>query len=118
VTPTARTPEDAVAFLDGVGTGIRASVVLNGEGRVAASSSTDGSVGRRMGELARDLFERADRAFGGEVPQLEVSTPAGTVFAVRQRGWAVAVVAGRLALSSLVLFDLHRLVLDLAAASQ
>lgn len=116
MTFTARTPAEAVEFLDGVGTGIRASVVLDERQQVAASSNGDGPAGRQMGELALDLFDRVDGAAGREVPQLEVSTPGGAVFAVRGRRWSVVVVAERLALSSLMLFDLHRLVLDLEAA--
>jgi predicted regulator of Ras-like GTPase activity (Roadblock/LC7/MglB family) len=117
VTFTARTPEEAVEVLDGLGTGVRASVVLDEEGRVAACSSGEGSTSRRMGELALELFERAERAAGREVPQLEVSTPGGSVFAVRAGRWSVAVVAGRLTLSSLMLFDLHRLMVSLEGAA-
>lgn len=93
-------------------------MVLDGDGRVAACSSGDERRARRMGDLAVELFERAEEASGGEdVGALEVSTPAGAVFAVRRPGWSVAVVAERVALSSLMLFDLHRLVLDLETAA-
>src|SRR2546430_13697998 len=34
-----------------------------------------------------------------EVPEVEVSTPNGAVFAVRENGWTIAVVTGRYALS-------------------
>ena len=118
VTTTARTPEEAVLFLGGLGTGIRASVVLDEGGRVAASSCEDERRAARMGRLAVELLERAARGAGGAAPgSLEISTRSATVFAAYRARWSVAIVAERMALSSLVLFDLHRVLVDLESAT-
>jgi hypothetical protein len=58
--------------------------------------------GESLADLARELLERAGTA------QVEVSTGVGIVYALRSGRWALAVVAGRFALSSLVFFDMRR----------
>lgn len=55
-----------------------------------------------LGELTVELLETA----GTE--QVEVSTGSGIVFALRREGWAIGVVTGRFALSSLVFFDMRK----------
>jgi uncharacterized membrane protein len=60
------------------------------------------SEGEALAELARELFDRAGTT------QVEVSTGAGIVYALRSGRWILAVVAGRFALSSLVFFDMRR----------
>ena len=57
-----------------------------------------------LAELARELLSRA------ETPQVEVSTGTGIVYALRRGDWTLAVVAGRFALSSLVFFDMRRVI--------
>ncbi|MGH2838651.1 MAG: hypothetical protein ACRDJY_09955 [Thermoleophilaceae bacterium] len=64
--------------------------------------------GDALAELARDLLESAGAR------QVEVSTGAGIVYALRTEGWTLAVVAGRFALSSLVFFDMRRALEELA----
>lgn len=86
--------------------------MLDEEGELAAHSEAPGR-GPHLRDLVANLFERAGAAAGGPVDQLEVSTTAGTVFALRRRRFSIAVVAGRLALSSLVMFDLRRVLTDL-----
>ncbi len=108
------TPAEAVDHLDELGTGIRATVVLR-DGAVAAHSGEDAARGREMRELVVELFERADAASGDPVNQLEVSTAGGAVFAVRRASWAIGVVAHRLSLSSLMLYDLRATLLELEA---
>ena len=65
--------------------------------------------GDELAKLAHELLERAG------APQVEISTGAGIVYAMRSEAWALAVVAGRFALSSLVLFDMRRALEDLEA---
>jgi len=115
VAPSARTPEEAVDFLRVADSDVRASVVLNGDGEIAAHSEDEGR-GERMRDLVVSLFDRAAEAAGAAVDQLEVSTPAGSVFAMRRSRFSVAVVTDRFALSSLVMLDLRRILLDLEAA--
>lgn len=114
------TPELALRYLDELSTDIRAAVLLDGAGRVAAAHATEGDPpAERLGELAGHLFEHADRAAGathtfeGEVAQVEITTLDGAVFAVRAEGWTIAVVAGRFALPSLMFYDLRAVLSDL-----
>ena len=65
--------------------------------------------GDELAELAHELLERAGAA------QVEVSTGAGIVYAMRSEAWTLAVVAGRFALSSLVFFDMRRALEELGA---
>jgi predicted regulator of Ras-like GTPase activity (Roadblock/LC7/MglB family) len=105
------TPELALRYLDELSTDVRAAVLIDGEGAVAAHSGAGGERADEMCRLARDLFEAADAEAadtGGEpAAEVEVSTARGSVFAVRARAWAIAVVTGRFALSSLMLYDLR-----------
>jgi hypothetical protein len=77
-------------------------VLLDRDGRLAAVDAGHADVGEGLGELARDLLDRASTG------QVEVSTGAGIVYALRTEAWTLAVVAGRFALSSLVFFDMRR----------
>ncbi len=67
-----------------------------------AADAQHESEGQALAELAGELLERAG------APQVEVSTGAGIVYALRTGDWTLAVVAGRFALSSLVFFDMRR----------
>jgi predicted regulator of Ras-like GTPase activity (Roadblock/LC7/MglB family) len=114
------TPELALCYLDELSTDIRAAVLLDGAGRVAAAHSAQGEPpAERLGELAGQLFEQADAAakatpgFEGAVAQIEATTADGAVFAVRAEDWTIAVVAGRFALPSLMFYDLLAVLSDL-----
>ena len=114
------TPELALRYLDELSTDIRAAVLLDGAGRVAAAHAAEGDPpADKLGELAGRLFEQADQAasdahaFEGEVTQVEATTAEGAVFAVRAEGWTIAVVAGRFALPSLMFYDLRAVLSDL-----
>lgn len=114
------TPELALRYLDELSTDIRAAVLLDSAGRVAAAHSAGGDApADRLGELAARLFDRADEAakaapaFEGQVAQVEATTAEGAVFAVRADGWTIAVVAGRFALPSLMFYDLRAVLSDL-----
>ena len=110
----ALTPALALDYLDELATDIRAAVVLDAAGEVAAASP-DGDRGKRLGALVRELLEGARAAAGApeDGDQVEVGMPDGSVFAVRGETWAVGVVAGRYALSSLMFYDLRNVVSDL-----
>lgn len=110
----ALTPELALRYLDELSTDIRAAVLLDGA-RAVAAHSRDGADdgGARLRELTLELLGRADAAAGEPPSQVEVSTPEGAVFAVREGGWTIAVVAGRFALSSLMFYDLRSVLADL-----
>jgi hypothetical protein len=109
------TPELALRYLDELSTDIRAAVLLDRGGSLAAAS--EGAAAAKLRELALELLARADAAapFDGPVAQVEASTPGGSVFAVRGDGWTIAVVTGRFALPSLMFYDLRSVLSDLGA---
>ena len=112
VAAPALTPELALQYLRELSTDIKASVIAAaGGGTSAASLPAD--QGDRLRELASRLFEQAESAHDGVVTQVEVSTGDGAVYAVRDERWAVAVVTGRFALSSLMFYDLRSVLSDL-----
>jgi predicted regulator of Ras-like GTPase activity (Roadblock/LC7/MglB family) len=115
VPDAAITPELALRYLDELSTDIRAGVVLDREGSLLASTLADGERAEQLGRLARELFERAERAGGAATDELEASTSDGSVFASRNARFALAVVAGRFALPSLMLYDLRSVLSDLDA---
>ena len=106
------TPELALEYLGELSTDIKASVVVSADGR-AAAASRPGEPGDRLRELVGELFERAGAADGQPVSQVEVSTGDGAVYAARDEHWTVGVVTGRFALSSLMFYDLRRVLGDL-----
>jgi predicted regulator of Ras-like GTPase activity (Roadblock/LC7/MglB family) len=114
VAAPALTPELALQYLAELSTDIKASVLVSGDGRTAASSRP-GEAGDQLRELTKELFTHADAADDLPVSQVEVSTGSGGVFAVRDDNWAVAVVTGRFALSSLMFYDLRAVLGDLEA---
>lgn len=105
----AQTPELALRYLGELSTDIQAAVILDQAGELAAASEADGARAQRMRVLVLELFEHA----GEGDCQVEVTTPEGGVFAVREHGWTVAVVTGRFALPSLTFFDLRSVASDL-----
>lgn len=108
----ALSPELALEYLAELSTDIKASVVVSTDGRTAAASRP-GEPGDRMRELTKKLFEDADAADEQPVTQVEVSTGDGAVYAVRDERWTIGVVTGRFALSSLMFYDLRRVLGDL-----
>jgi hypothetical protein len=113
------TPELALAYLGELSTDIRAAAVLDEGGAVAAQSGFDADSSEEIGGLVGDLLDHAADAAPADQPpvQVEVALPDGAVFAVREHGWTLAVVAGRFALASLMFFDLRMVIRDLAGES-
>ena len=109
------TPELALRYLDELSTDIRAAVLLDRSGALAAAS--DGAPGEKLRERTLRLLSQADAAapFDGGVAQVEASTVGGSVFALRSEGWTIAVVTGRFALPSLMFYDLRSVLGDLGA---
>lgn len=108
------TPELALAYLEELSTDIRAAAVLDGSGAVAAHTGFDEGDDEQVRELVTALFDRAAEAGGAPSSQVEVSVPEGAVYAVREQGWTLAVVAGRFGLSSLMFYDLRMVIRDLS----
>jgi hypothetical protein len=105
VSGAALTPDLALDYLGELSTDIRAALVVDSGGKVAAVTGDDRERGERMRELTEQLLEAVD--------QIEVVTAEGSVFAVRGDSWTVAVVAGRQPLASLMFYDLRNVVRDL-----
>ena len=87
---------------------MRACVLLDADGRLVAVDDAHEPDGDALAGLTRELLERSGTS------QAEVSTGAGIVYAVREGEWTLSVVAGRFALSSLVVFDMRRVLEELA----
>jgi predicted regulator of Ras-like GTPase activity (Roadblock/LC7/MglB family) len=104
----------ALDYLDELSIDIRAAVVLDKHGQVAAATWDDEDRVERMRALVGEVLERATQAApGAGVDQVEVTTADGSVFAVRGSDWTVGVVAGRKPLASLMFYDLRNVVSDL-----
>jgi hypothetical protein len=114
------TPELALDYLGELSTDIRAAAVLDEGGAIAARSGFEEDDAEQVRELVGNLFERAAEAAGDEPApgQVEVALPEGSVYALREHGWTLAVVTGRFALSSLMFFDLRMVVRDLAGITE
>ena len=106
------TPDLALDYLGELSTDIRAVVVLDSAGKLAAVTGVDEERGEQMGQLAAELLDPAAEA-GENIDQVEAVTTDGSVFAVRGESWTVAVVAGRQPLASLMFYDLRNVVRDL-----
>ena len=108
----ALTPDLALDYLGELSTDIRAGVVVDAQGDVAAVTGDDEERGEKMRTLALELLDAAGEAAEG-ADQIEVVTAEGSVFAVRGDAWTVAVVAGRTPLASLMFYDLRNVVREL-----
>jgi hypothetical protein len=115
VSGAALTPDLALDYLGELSTDIRAALVVDGGGKVAAVTGDDRERAERMRELTEQLLDASAEAGGesGGVDQVEIVTADGSVFAVRGESWTVAVVAGRQPLASLMFYDLRNVVRDL-----
>jgi hypothetical protein len=83
----------------------RAAVLLDAEGE-AVGSSEEGERGTRLAQAARELFEAVDAAVSGDPPEeVEAQVEGGAVFLVRRDQLALAIVARRSALASLMFYD-------------
>ncbi len=88
-------PERALDDLRTMSLEVRDGVVLGADGRWLAGN-------RALAAPARDLFAQAENA-----AEVEAATGRGTVYAARSGRRAIAVVAARSALSSVMLYDLR-----------
>jgi predicted regulator of Ras-like GTPase activity (Roadblock/LC7/MglB family) len=92
------------------------AVLLDAAGSPIASNEPDTERSHELGDLARQLIERADAASPEPAEQIEVHVAGGSVYAVRTPRHVLACVTRRAALPALVLYDLRRALLDWEAA--
>jgi hypothetical protein len=100
------TPQRALDYLRELSADIRAGVVLDPEGALLAGPDD-------LAEAARDLLNAAKDA-----RELMVTIADGGVYAARSDLHAIAVVTGRLALPSLIRYDLRLVLADLAGTDR
>lgn len=91
-----------------MGAGVLAAVLIDPRGAPAAIAGE--AEPRMLRRVADRLLDRADGAAGEPVSQVEVSTRAGSVYAVREEGWTLVTVTSRPALASLMFLDLRNLI--------
>jgi predicted regulator of Ras-like GTPase activity (Roadblock/LC7/MglB family) len=101
----------ALAYLSEMSPDLRGGAILAGDGTVLAA---DGHPDR-WGEDAAALLDVADRAGDEPIEQLHIATEQGEVFALRHAGLTAVAVTERLALASLLFFDMRAVLRDLAA---
>ncbi len=106
--------DKAVAYLIEISPEMRGCAILGAEGNVLASTGSASGWEKAAGEFSR----AADAAGSEPVAHAHVSTGDGDVFYVRAEGLAAIAVTERLALSSLVLFDLRTALQDLAGKGE
>ena len=113
----ASTPAAALRDLSEQTADVRAAIAIGPDGSLLAAEPARGDLGERLRELTLAVLEGADAAAGDPPTEVEVATPTGAVYVVRGEGSTLAVVAGRLTLSSLMRYDLRRALADLADGS-
>ena len=96
----------ALADLTEISSQIEAAVLFDEVGRVAGSTLSE-EAAQRLAEAAGELLSRAGSvADGGEVTQVEASTPDGSVFVVREGPQRIAATTGPDPTIGLVFYDL------------
>jgi len=101
--------EQALTDLTEISSQIRAAVLLDEKGAVAAST-LQGEQAARMGDAAKELLAAAERNRPGLGPgalsQFEVATLEGSVFVVRDHGCVIAATTAPEPTVGLVFYDL------------
>lgn len=101
----------ALAYLTEMSPDLRGGAILSAKGAVLSAS---GDPDRWRADVA-ELLAVADRAEGEPIEQLHIATEQGEVFALRHAGLTAVAVTERLALVSLLFFDMRSVLRDLAA---
>jgi predicted regulator of Ras-like GTPase activity (Roadblock/LC7/MglB family) len=109
--PSSDAAAGALAYLTEMSPDLRGGAILAGDGTVLAASGSDS----RWREDAAALLAVADRAGEEPVEQVHIATEQGEVFALRHAGLCAIAVTDRLALASLLFFDMRSVLRDLAA---
>jgi len=100
---------DAVEALVERSDDVRAAVLLDpAGGLIAAAGVTGRDAERSLAALAHELVAAADAAAAEPIEQIEAQTGDGAAFVTRDARHVLACVTKRLALPSLVLYDLRQ----------
>jgi predicted regulator of Ras-like GTPase activity (Roadblock/LC7/MglB family) len=108
--PGGEAAEGALAYLTEMSPDLRGGAILAGDGAVLAASDNP----NRWREDVAALLAVADRAGEEPVEQVHIATEQGEVFALRHAGLTAVAVTERLALASLLFFDMRSILRDLA----
>ena len=108
---TERAPQAAAERLCRLSQDARAAVVLDSRGELAGASDDDSERAAALARAARDLLDAVDGAVEEAPEQIEAHVEGGSVYVLRREGYALAAVARRAALPSLMFYD-ARAVLD------
>lgn len=95
----------ALADLTEISSQVEAAVLFDETGAVAGST-LDADAAGTFARAAGDLLEGASSLGNGDVTQIEVSTPAGSVFVVRHGSRRIAATTGPDPTTGLVFYDL------------
>ena len=104
-------PGQAVAYLEEISPEMRGCAILDSAGAVLASTGEDEAWERAAGRM----IEAVDGAGSEPSARAHVATGDGEVFCVRHDGLVAVAVTERFVLASLMLFDLHAVLRELAA---
>jgi len=111
-------PAEALTDLKQISTQVERAVVVRNDGTLEASTLRDGAAAERIARGAADLWQAAEsaRATLGRPPlsQLEVATPEGSVFAVRDDARMVCAVTGGDPTVGLIFYDLKTCLRNIA----
>jgi predicted regulator of Ras-like GTPase activity (Roadblock/LC7/MglB family) len=111
-------PAEALTDLKQISTQVERAVVVRNDGTLEASTLRDGAAAQRIARGAADLWEAAEAARSslGRPPlsQLEVATPDGSVFAVRDDARMVCAVTGGDPTVGLIFYDLKTCLRNIA----
>lgn len=103
------TGSDAVETLVERSDDVRAAVLLDPAGGLIAAAGLPGREAERsLAGLAHELVVASDSAAAEPIEQIEAQTGDGAAFAARDARHVLACVTKRLALPSLVLYDLRQ----------
>lgn len=107
----------AIAELTEISTQVRAAVLFEAAGTVAAASVSDDRA-KELARAAQELLDAAGkaRASKAEVNQLEAVTADGSVFVVRDGHWLVVATTGPDPTGGLVFYDLRTCLRNASAA--
>jgi predicted regulator of Ras-like GTPase activity (Roadblock/LC7/MglB family) len=95
----------ALADLTEISSQVEAAVLFDETGAVAGSTLEADAAGA-LSRAGGELLERASSLGTGDVMQIEVSTPAGSVFVVRHGSQRIAATTGPDPTTGLVFYDL------------
>ena len=111
-------PAEALTDLKQISTQVERAVVVRNDGSLEASTLRDAAAAERIARGATDLWDAAEAARASlgrtALSQLEVATPSGSVFAVRDDARMVCAVTAGDPTVGLIFYDLKTCLRNIA----